>query len=66
MAEKPTVQFPISPEDDADFVELCGEDTRTSVARKLFLYGLNHSADAFAEYAAAHEAKRRAKREASS
>lgn len=49
----------ISPDDDRDFVELVGEGKRAPIAKQLFLYGLNHSAQAFAEYAAPHEAKRR-------
>ena len=64
MAEKPTVQLTISEEDDADFMELCGDDSRNSVGRKLFLYGLNHSAEAFAEYAEPHAIRRQARRTA--
>ena len=62
--KQPTVQFWISLEDEADFADLCREDSRTSVARKLFLYGLDNSAAAFAAYAASYEAKRRKRHEA--
>jgi hypothetical protein len=55
-----TVQFDIPPDDDTDFMELVGElKNRSTVARMLFLYGLNNSKAAFAAYAERHEIKRR-------
>ena len=57
------IQFTISGDDEVDFKDLQGEDTMAAVARKLFMYGLDNSAKAFAAYAAPHEAKRRNRRE---
>lgn len=53
------IQFNISREDADDFLALVGEDSKAPVAKKLFLYGLNHPTEAFKEYAAPHEARRR-------
>lgn len=56
---KRTVQFDISPEDDADFASLVGElKSRAAVGKVLFLYGLNNSSAAFAAYAEPHEKAR--------
>lgn len=54
-----TVQFDVSPEDDADLMELVGPlRNRSTVALMLFLYGLDNSSDAFAHYARHHQAAR--------
>jgi len=57
---RPTVQFDISELDDDDFMALVGEiKNRTTVARILFMYGLNNSKAAFGDYAAQHEERRK-------
>jgi hypothetical protein len=59
-AEKPPkAQFSITPEDDSDLMALVGPlKNRTTVSLMLFLYGLNHSDAAFAEYARKHREAR--------
>jgi hypothetical protein len=59
--DRRTVQFDISLEDDADLERLVGDEmkNRTTVARRLFLYGLDNSEAAFAAYAKPHQEARR-------
>lgn len=56
-----SVQFDISPEDDLDLDALVGDEmkNRTTVARRLFLYGLDNSEAAFAAYAKPHQEARK-------
>jgi hypothetical protein len=63
----PTVQFTISTQDDADLERLVGDlMTRSSVARLLFLHGLNNSGAAFAGYAKPHQEVRQKRLESES
>ncbi|HTU69055.1 MAG TPA: hypothetical protein VMF11_01940 [Candidatus Baltobacteraceae bacterium] len=56
------MQFTITGDDVCDFFDLAGDDAKGPLAKKLFFYGLNHSADALAEYAREHEERRRKRR----